>query len=159
MKLLIKKTPPPGGGDETPSTPVTSDTMTKWNKLIDFAKAKGYAGLPDLDHNPVLRQKVFDEYNKANPNDTIPQEMVKPIQNEIQNYKQKALSDIKANPGTYAGDPNSFMQGISQVDGIFGQKTSQWKFPQTYVDAAKTKSIGFAPQVDRSKLLQILKTQ
>lgn len=158
MKLLIKKTFT-GGDDETTPTKITSETMAKWNKLIDFAKQKGYAGLPDLDHNPILRQKVFDEYNKSNPNDAIPQEMVKPIQNEIQTYKQKALSDIKANPSSFPGKPEDFMSGISQVDGIFGQKTSQWKFPQTYVDAAKTKSIGFAPQVDRSKLLQILKTQ
>lgn len=156
MSLGMGMPPDTGGGDETTPTAITSDHMRRWNKLIDFAKQKGYSGLADLDHNPVLRQKVFDEYNKSNPNDYIPQEMVKPIQNEIQTYKQKALSDIKANPSTYPGNPDNFMQGISQVDGIFGQKTSQWKFPQTYVDSAKTKSIGFAPKVDRQALLQVL---
>lgn len=51
------------------------------------------------------------------------------------------------------------MKGISQVDGIFGQKTSQWAFPQTYVeDKAKgeKKLVGLANQVDRQKLTQML---
>lgn len=144
------------GGGEEPTVTVTSEHMRRWNKLIDFAKEKGYSGLANLDHDPKLRQKVFDEYNKANPNETIPQDMVKPIQNEIQTYKQKALNDIKVNPSSFQGKPEDFMKGISQVDGIFGQKTSQWKFPQTYVDSAKSKSIGYANQIGREGLLSIL---
>src|SRR5450631_3164460 len=117
-----------GGDDNTTPTPITSDQMSKWNKFIDFAKSKGYAGNAALDHDPTLRQKVFDQYNKANPNDAVSQDMVKPVQNEIQNYKQKALDNIKANPGSYTGKTDNFMPTISQVDGIFGQKTSQWSF-------------------------------
>lgn len=85
-------------GDDEPTPQVTSNHLNRWNKLIQFAKDKGYAGNPMLDHDTNLRKKIFDEYNKANPNDAIPETMVKPIQNEIQAYKQKALNDIKNNP-------------------------------------------------------------
>lgn len=129
-----------GGGDEPE---ITADHMRKWNKLIDFAKEKGYSGNRDLDHDPILRKKVFDEYNKANPNDSIPMTMVLPIQNEIQKYKAKTLEEIKGNmakginqlaPGSTV---ENFMKDISQVDGIFGQYTSKWKFPLGYFNGGK----------------------
>ena len=141
--------PPTGGGDDKP-VPITSDTMRRWNNLIDFAKQKGYAGMADLDHNPDLRSKVFAEYNKANPDNSISEDLVKPIQNEIQNYKSQALENIKKNPDSFPGKPEDFMKGISQVDGIFGQKTSSWKFPEAYMvdkDTNEKKKLGFANQV------------
>lgn len=146
-------TPP---SDTEPATTVTSGHLRKWNKLINFAKQKGYAGNPQLDHDPVLRQRVFDEFNKENPKDAITQDLVKPIQNVIQEYKSKALSDIKANPTSYAGDPNNFMSGISQIDGIWGQKTSQWAFPENFIKNKETgekKAVGLA---DKAALLKQL---
>ena len=132
---------------------IDSDTMRRYNKLIDFAKSKGYAGKPELDHNENLRQQVFNEYNKANPKDTVDYSKVKPIQNEIANYRSNALKAIQAGHGALqeGTTPNSFMPGLSQVDGIFGQKTSQWKFPEAYIlnkQTGEKKSIGFAPKVD-----------
>lgn len=127
--------------------------MAKWNKLISFARSKGYAGKQELDHNPKLRQKVFDEYNKANPNDSVSQDLVQPIQNEIQKYRQSALQAIQSQKGNFDKGVTStnFMNGISQTDGIFGQKTSQWAFPEAYIlnkQTGEKKSIGFAPKVD-----------
>lgn len=145
-------------GDDTPESkkPVTASHLKKWNKLIQFSKDRGYAGNPELDHNPVLRKKIFDEFNRAYPEDAITEDFVKPIQNEIQTYKQKALGDIRANPTSYSGNPEHFMSGISQVDGIFGQKTSQWQFPLNYVldkETGEKNSIGLA---DKKTLLKVL---
>lgn len=133
-----------GGGDDPV---ISADIMRKWNKLIDFAKQKGYAGKPELDHNPALRQKVFDEYNKLNPDDAIPISIVKSIQAEIKKYRQKVLDDVKAGKGVFPTGvtPDNFMKNISQEDNIFGQKTSQWAFPVGYYQG---KEMGFAPKVD-----------
>lgn len=142
-----------GDGDAPESTPITADHMRRWNKLIQFAKDKGYAGKEELDHNPELRKKVFDEYNNANPDDTLSIDMVKPIQNEIQTYKKKAIENIKNGKGEYKGNIDGFMKGISQVDGLFGQKTSQWSFPTAYIEEkGKKTAVGYAPKVDIDSL-------
>lgn len=127
--------------------PVTPETMEKWNKLIKYAKDKGYSGLPELDHNPTLRQKIFDEYNKVNPNDQIPMSMVKPVQSEMQKYRQKVLDDFKVGKAVFPKGvtPDNFMKNLSQEDNIFGIKTSSWQFPSAYIN---DKRIGFAPKVD-----------
>lgn len=143
-------------GNDPQPLEITSDHLRKWNKLIDFAKEKGYAGNRELDHDPMLRKKIFDEFNKANPKDAIPISMVEPLQKEIQSYKTQALENIRKYPDSYKGDPNAFMEGISQVDGIFGQKTSQWKFPDHYIldkDKNQLARVGFAPKADLKTLM------
>ncbi len=142
-----------GDPEVPPSKSVTSDHMRRFNKLVDFAKSKGYAGKVELDHDPLLRKRVFAEYNASNPKDTISEDMVQPIQSEIQNYKQKALSAIQSNKGLMDKGTTSanFMKNISKVDNIFGQYTSQFKFPEAYIldkNTGEKKSIGFAPKVD-----------
>lgn len=136
--------------------PMSPDAMRRWNKLIDFAKRKGYAGRQELDHDENLRKQIFQEYNKENPNDAVPIEIVKQVQNEIQTYKSNALKNIAANPDSYKGKPNNFMPTISQVDGIFGQKTSQWAFPEAYMQArsGQKELRGFAPLVPYNSLTQ-----
>lgn len=137
----------PEGSTPKSNVEVTSDHLSKWNKLIKFARERGYAGKVELDHDSKLRAKVFAEYNKAHPNDAISEAMVKPIQNEIQSYKQQALETIKAHPESYPGNPANFMKGISQVDGIFGQLTSAFEFPSHYLVDKQTKErqrLGFA---------------
>lgn len=132
------------------SVEITADHMNRWNKLISWSKEKGYAGRPELDHDENLRNKVFMEFNKANPDYAIPIELVKPIQNEIQAYKSKALDLIKQGKGLFKGEAKDFMKGISQVDGIFGQLTSQWAFPEAYIVNKATgekQNKGFAPLV------------
>ena len=123
---------------ETPS--LSSEMMQKWNNLITFAKSKGYSGMEELNHNAKLRQKVFDEYNAANPKDTLDQSIVQPVQDEIQNYKQKALQAIQSGTGQIqGGGAKNFMAGISKSDGIFGSKTSAWSFPSAYIQKAGVK--------------------
>lgn len=138
---------------QTAQNAITPAMQVRWNKLIDFAKAKGYSGMPELDHNPALRQKVFDEYNKANPDDTVPISMVADVQREIQNIRNKSLAAMQS--GKYAAapgvNPNNFMSSISKIDNIFGSKTSSWKFPSAYVEDKKTgdkKNVGFTNKVD-----------
>ena len=144
--------------DPTPTTPtetpsLTSEQMDRWNRLISYSKQKGYSGMAELDHNPALRQKVFAEYNKANPDSTVSLDMVKQVQDEIQNYKSKVLQAMSTGgaKGSEGVNPSNFMKGISQVDGIFGSKTSSWQFPQAYmVDRAtgEKKNLGFANKTD-----------
>lgn len=149
-------------GDPTKPVPeITSDHMRRWNKLIDFSKSKGYAGRPELDHNESLRQQVFNEYNKANPNDAIPYspEFVGAIQNEMQTYKQKALSDIQKSKGSMESgtNANNFMSKISKSDNKIGQFTSQEKFPEAYIinkNTGEKKTLGFAPRVNLLAALQ-----
>ena len=137
-----------------PVTPsMDAATMEKWNKLIEFAKKKGYSGLSDLDHNDSLRQKVFKEYNASNPENKVDYSIVKNVQNEIENYKQKALQAIDNGKGAFDKGTNksNFMSGISKVDGIFGSKTSSWQFPKSYmIDRAsgEKKELGFANKSD-----------
>lgn len=126
-----------------PAQPVTADDMEKWNKLIAYAKLKGYAGQEALNHDPALRQRVFDEYNKANPNDAVPINRVQDYQDELLKYKQKTLNDKKA--GIKMELPANFMNGLSKSDNIFGSLTSQYSFPVGYWQGKKA---GFAPKVD-----------
>lgn len=123
---------------------VTADHMQRWNKLIDFAKAKGYAGKEELNHNPVLRQKVFDEFNKTNPNDAIPISMVKPIQIEMQKYRQSVLDNYKIGKAAFPEGvtPENFMKDLSKEDNIFGSRTSSWKFPQGYFKGKQVEGLG-----------------
>ncbi|MEO9210787.1 MAG: hypothetical protein ABI208_06800 [Ginsengibacter sp.] len=136
----------------TPQSTMSSDTMNRWNQFIAYAKQKGYSGMPQLDHDENLRQKVFKEYNAAHPNSQVDYSMVKDVQNEIQNYKQKALQAIKGGSASLSdgANQNNFMSGISPVDGIFGSKTSSWQFPSAYMNK---KRLGFAPKVDMTKAL------
>lgn len=141
-----------GPGDDEVKITITPDHMRKWNKLIAFAKEKGYAGNQELDHNPLLRKTIFDEYNKANPKDAIPINTVRSYQDELLKYKAEALANMKANPGT--GDPATFMRWLSKSDNIFGKFTSKQFFPEAYYNG---KTQGFAPQGGYEKVKTLMK--
>lgn len=147
--------------NEPITDPISSETMSRWNRLIQFAKQKGYSGMEALNHDEKLRKRVFDEYNAANPDSPVDYSIVKDVQNEIQKYKQKALQAIQSGKGSYSGSNlNNFMSGTSKVDGVFGSKTSSWEFPSAYIKDASTgelKKVGFAPKVDMAKALSMSK--
>lgn len=145
----------------TPTTPtpvgISSQDMAKWNQFIDYNKAKGYSGMKELDHDPALRAKIFNEYNKANPDKAVSQDMVSKVQEEIQNYKNKSLDAIQKGKQMLSEGvtPTNYMKGISKVDNVYGSKTSSWKFPEAYMvnkQTAEKKNLGFANQVDLTSM-------
>ncbi len=142
MGLSAGMAPTPVDGETLPE--VTQDHMQRWNKLIDFAKQKGYSGKEELNHNPVLRQKIFDEFNKANPSDAIPMSMVKPIQTEMKKYRQSVLDDYKIGKAAFPDGvtPENFMNNLSQEDNIFGSRTSSWKFPPGFFKGTQVQGLG-----------------
>lgn len=144
---------------EEPETEITADHMRRWNRLIDHAKAKGYAGRPELDHDENLRKKVWDDYNKANPNDALPYShgFVKSVQREMQKYKASASANLQGGKGVFdtGANASNFMSHISQEDGKWGQKSSQEKFPEAYiVEKGQKTKLGFAPKVNLLAALQ-----
>lgn len=146
---------------EEESVEITSDHMRRWNKLIDHAKAKGYAGRPELDHDENLRKKIFDDFNRTYPEDAIPysRSFIKSVQREMQKYKAGALTNIQRSKGEYdnGANANNFMSHISQEDGKWGQKSSQEKFPDAYIINKATgekQRQGFAPKVNLLAALQ-----
>lgn len=134
--------------------PVTAEDMRRFNALILWSRKKGYAGKEELDHDPKLRQKVFDEFNKENPKDAFPIDRVQDIQREILAYKQKSLANIKDfikkgfNPLAPGATPENYMSEVSKEDNIFGKYTSNFMFPDEHVKdrlTGESKRLGFAP--------------
>ncbi len=133
MKLRIatpKKTMIRLGGGDDPK-PLTPQMMAEWNQFLDYVKAKGLEGSKDLDSKDKgLGQKLFNEFKSANPNITIDYTIVPSVQSEIQKLKQSAQSFAARR-----GDANAqnIMKDASKVDGWFGSKTSQYRFPDMKV--------------------------
>lgn len=102
--------------------------MQEWNQFLDFVKTKGYEGSEDLNkRNKNLGQSLFNEFKTANPNVSINYDIVPDVQNEMQLLKGSTQDFFKRKnlPGA-----ETIMEGISPVDGWFGSKTSQFRFPE-----------------------------
>jgi hypothetical protein len=114
--------------------PITNQVRQDWNSYVDWLAQQGLKGNPILDHND-LAGRMLDQYQKVNPNTTINRDIIVPLQNEFQNYRNYALSGVKN--GTHAFAPgvneDNFMKSLSQVDGIAGQRTTSFKFPEDYL--------------------------
>jgi hypothetical protein len=102
--------------------------MQQWNMFLDYVKDKGYEGSADLNKkNKNLGASLFADFKKANPNIGIDYSIVPDVQNEMQMLGQSARDFAKRR-----NDPNAenLMTGVSPVDGWFGSKTSQYRFPE-----------------------------
>jgi hypothetical protein len=98
-----------------------------WNNFIDFVESKGLKGSEKLDKgSDALARNLFDEYKKLHPNTTIDYGSVASFQYEMQKLKEQAQGFAERR-----NDPNAkkIMSFVSKVDGWFGSKTSQSKFP------------------------------
>jgi hypothetical protein len=113
-----------GGDDDKKPRRLTPQEMQQFNSFLDFVKSKGLQGSPTLDHDPNLRQSLFDEYNKGN-NTSITPDFIRSVQNEHQQFANQSKDFLKRK-----GDPNSdkLYPNESPLDGIFGQQTSQQYF-------------------------------
>lgn len=118
-----------GGGDpEPPKTrKLTPAEMAQWNQFLDHVKSKGYEGSADLNvKNKNLGASLFADWKKGNPNATINYDIVPSVQQEMQNLKTSAQGFAQRRGQANA---DQIMAGVSPVDGWFGSKTSQFRFP------------------------------
>lgn len=120
---------------------ITPAEMGQWNQFLDFVKEKGYEGSPDLNaKNKNLGSTLFADFKKANPNISINYDIVPSVQSAMQNLRTESQGFLKRR-----NDPRAetVMQGISPVDGWFGSKTSQFRFPsmakEEYTNGVLTK--------------------
>lgn len=152
-KIIIKIAKPTGsGGDE--DAQVSNKLRSDWNDYIDWLERKGLRGHPSLDTQDN-GGKMIDLYRKENPYTSVSRETIIPIQNEFQKYRNWSLDQIKqgkANLNLPKGATiDDYMKDLSIVDGIAGQRTTSFKFPETYLktfDSSRnlqsTQNTGFA---------------
>lgn len=105
-----------------------------WNEYVKYLDGKGLKGHASLDKDD-FGGKMIDEYVKANPNSPINRDMIVPIQKEFQNYRKFRLDQIKSGVLKFdeGVDENNFMRALSIVDGIPGQRTTSFSFPEDYM--------------------------
>lgn len=114
---------------------INNNVRQAWNQYVDFLDKKGLKGNPSLDKDD-LGGKMIDEYKKSNPDSIISRDIIVPIQKEFQNYRKFRMDEIKQGKLSFAEgvDENNFMKALSIVDGIAGQRTTSFKFPEDYME-------------------------
>ena len=113
---------------------ITNQHRTDWNNYVAWLDAHKLKGDPRLDKDNY-GFKVLEDYRKENPNTTITKDMIVPIQQEFSNYRNWSLEQIRQKkaamaPGT---TEENYMKNLSVVDGIPGQRTTSFQFPQAYL--------------------------
>jgi len=109
---------------------VDDGTKAEWNKYVLWLEKKGLKGHASLDSGDN-GLRVLEAYRKENPSTTLTKETVPVIQQGFQQYRAKALADIKAGKASGPEDPdNNFMPGLSKIDGIPGSMTTSYMFPE-----------------------------
>ena len=120
----------------TPATePVIDNNIRKaWNDYTLWLSKQGMRGKPELDKGG-LGFLMIDKYRKENPNTPITKEIIPAIQKEFGNYRQYAINQIKQGKASFAPNTNeqNFMKDLSIVDGIPGQRTTSFSFPESYL--------------------------
>lgn len=119
-----------GGSTENPPARrrLSPGEMQQWNMFLDYVKKEGYEGSEELNKkNKNLGQSLFTAFKKANPNISIDYSIVPDVQNEMQILGQSTRDFAKRRNLPNA---ENLMTGVSPVDGWFGSKTSQYRFPE-----------------------------
>lgn len=136
---------------ETPDT-VSTVKMNEWNKYITWLKSKGLSGDKRMDNIDFSKQTLVD-YKKENPAVSLTYEDVPMIQKAIIKYREyvlKSFEDNRAKPSNgIKPDKSNFMSWALKtgVDGIIGQYTSQFIFPEVYLkdlNSGNVTNLGFA---------------
>lgn len=124
----LSTTPNVEGNSSDVSTKLRSD----WNNYTAWLEKKGLKGHPSLDHND-LGGKMIDQYRKENPTTTVSRETIKPIQAEFSKYRDWVINEAKNKRAIIDVPQEQFMKGLSTVDGIPGQRTTSFSFPNAYL--------------------------
>jgi hypothetical protein len=116
----------PGDSMKTPpKRQLTPAEMQQWNGFVDYVEKRGYKGHNDLNtRNKNLGASLFNDYKKE-ANASINYDIVPSVQAEMYKLQQNNVDFMKRR-GT---DISGVMDNVSKVDGWFGSKTSQFKFP------------------------------
>lgn len=127
IKLSVKKLPNDDGN-------ITNKLRKDWNDYVSWLDTKGLKGHPSLDSND-LGGKMVEQYQKENPNTLVSRQSIPAIQQEFQKYRDYVLNQVKAGKATLSPGvtPDNFMYNLSKVDGIPGQRTTSFQFPQSYL--------------------------
>jgi hypothetical protein len=135
---------------------VNSQLRLEWNKYVDWLESKGLKGDESLDHGGKGVEMV-KQYMAEHPGTILNPEVIDDIQEEFVKYRDwslKQIEDGKANFGPGVNKEN-YMRALSIVDKIPGQRTTSFKFPESYLSTfennklVKTENQGFAKIVDK----------
>ena len=123
-----------GGEEKGKKGAIDNNVRKDWNSYVDYLRTKKVAGDPSLDTSG-LGFKYLDEYIKANPSTSLNKDVILPIQQDLQQYRDYSLGRIKSGKGVFAKgvDETNFMSNLSKVDGYPGQYTTSYKFPMEYM--------------------------
>lgn len=128
--------PNTGGVTPTPTPePIVDNNLRKaWNDYTMWLSKQGMRGKPELDKGG-LGFLMIDKYRKEHPETPISKEVIPVIQKEFGNYRQYAIDQIKKGKASFAPNTNeqNFMKDLSIVDGIPGQRTTSFSFPESYL--------------------------
>lgn len=109
--------------------------MEQWNNFLDYVKIRGYEGSLELNHsNKNLGLTLFNDFKKHDTTATITYDIVFRVQLEMQDLRKKTVQFFKNRKDPKA---DSIMNKISKVDGWFGSRTSQFRFPSVTYSATK----------------------
>lgn len=125
---MLTTKPPEDGGKSDISNKLRSD----WNAYTEYLSKKGLKGHPSLDKND-LGGKMIDQYRKENPTTLVSRENIKPIQQEFSKYRDWVINEARNKKAIIDVPEDQFMRGLSTVDGIPGQRTTSFSFPNSYL--------------------------
>lgn len=130
---------------KTYSTLDSQDRST-WNGFVDFVDSKGMKGSPTLDdRNQNISRGLWDEYSTSKGINKSYDEFIPTVQYNISEYRNRAIERMKSgemNLSNFTREQlnapdfdwnKNFMQGLSDIDGWAGSRTTSWKFPSETV--------------------------
>ena len=115
-----------------PPPSLTPQQKESWNKFIDYVSSKKMNGHPSLDQrNMKVGFDLLQNFNKQNPKDSLPSDIVPKVQKELNDYRNSVLAKFKSGKAKIEGikTEDDFMPGLSSTDGWPGTKTLSSKFP------------------------------
>ncbi len=123
---------------------VSSQLRLEWNKYIDWLASKGLRGDESLDHGGKGVEMV-KQYMAEHPGTILSPEVIDDIQEEFAKYKDWSLKEIDAGRANFAPGTSkeNYMRALSIIDGIPGQRTTTFKFPESYLLTFKTNTINY----------------
>lgn len=128
----------PGPGNKA-LTPADRD---RWNRFLRFVYGKGYSGNPVLDvRDKSIGRGLIQEFNAANPKDTLGADIVPMVQQEFQYFQKTGYfpgydtSILSPFRGMLAGQVKN--KTFSPVDSWFGSLTSTQAYPVAIDNSGK----------------------
>jgi hypothetical protein len=167
MAMLKKSNMKTSGGNENPNNAVNPALMQQWNQYVDWLDSKGMKGSPELDKGDT-GFKMMEAYRKENPSFNLTKDDVGVIQQNLQQYRDFSLSNIKDNKTkiNYGGKELFYKDLTSQqqkdvdenymgkikmtnIDKFPGQFTTSTKFSSEFMSKVNSREVagrvGFNP--------------